>query len=80
MPKSPNKWKKPTGCSISTISLSSVLKLIFAGVVLRSQELLHALKKKKKKKAGGQAPGAVERFGGKKNNVLLQGCEEKRIK
>lgn len=78
MPKSPNKWKKPTGCSISTISLSSVLKLIFAGVVLRSQELLHALKEKKK--AGGQAPGAVERFGGKKNNVLLQGCEEKRIK
>lgn len=79
MPKSPNKWKKPTGCSISTISLSSVLKLIFAGVVLRSQELLHALKEKKKK-AGGQAPGAVERFGGKKNNILLQGCEEKRIK
>lgn len=50
MPKSPNKWKKPAGSSISTISLPSALKLILTGVVLRSQELLHASKKKKKEK------------------------------
>lgn len=42
-------WKKPAGCSISTISLPSALKLILAGVVLRSQELLRVCVKKKKK-------------------------------
>lgn len=40
--------KKPAGCSISTISLPSAQKLILTGVVLRSQELLHAGKKKGK--------------------------------
>lgn len=72
MPKSPNKWKKPAGCSISTISLPSVLKLILTGVVLRSQELLHAFKKEKKKEKKlfkelvDKPHRAVERFRGKK--------------
>lgn len=81
MPKSPNKWKKPAGHSISTISLPSVLKLILTGVVLRSQELLHTLKKwgeKKKRnylKSWCSSPEGCGEILEKENDLLSQACE-----
>lgn len=80
MLKSPNKWKKPAGCSISTISLPSMLKLILTGVVLRSQELLHAWKKRKRNylKSWWTSPRGCREFRGKKM-TRCEAREEKRI-